>query len=125
MKTKLLILIPCLLGFSITAKSEEITSENGPQLKEFYTRFPKSDANKNGILTIDEMYDYLDKKIKNGASSEKKGKFISWIYLKEILEKSPESDLNKDGVLTKVELLEFVKRQKEQHANNQATVAEA
>ncbi|MDF1812280.1 MAG: hypothetical protein P1V20_08700 [Verrucomicrobiales bacterium] len=125
MKCKLLSVVLFSIGYFDSATAEEITSENGDKLKEFYTRFPKSDANKNGILTLDEMYNYLDKKIKDGATSELKGKkFVSRIYLKEILEKTPASDLNQDGILTKEELLQFVKSQKEA-AERKTSVAEA
>lgn len=90
----------------------EITSETGSNMKEFFEKFPKSDLDQNGVLTLDEMYQYLDAKIDDGSSSDMRGKIISRTYLKRILKKSPEADLNQDGVLTKTELLEFVKLQK-------------
>ena len=102
-----------MLGMVFTLGAEEVTSENGPRLKEFYAKFPKSDLDKNGILTLDEMHDYLDKKIEDGSRSDDKGKnLISRIYLKKLLKRSPDTDLNKDGVLTKEELLTFVKQNK-------------
>lgn len=114
MKFKPLLTILCAIGFTSAAYSQEATSQDSDRMQEFLARFPKSDLNSNGVLTLDEMHDYLDKKIKDGATSTVKGKkLISRIYLREILEKTPASDLNKDGVLTKEELLRFVKMQKE------------
>ena len=120
MTHKLLILIPCAVGFIFSANAQEgtdvtkvteVTSENGPRVKAFYEKFPKSDLNKDGILTMTEMYDFLDAKLDAGARSDNKGtSFIDRIYLKLILKKSPDTDLDGDGVLTKQELLEFVKQ---------------
>ncbi len=82
----------------------EITSENGPRLREFLERFPRSDLDQDGVLTLPEMHDYLDEKIKDGADSSDN------IRLKLIHRKTPEADLDSNGVLTKEELLAFVKR---------------
>ena len=105
------------MGFNFAIQAEEVTevkevtSENGPRVKAFYQKFPKSDLNKDGILTMTEMYDFLDARLDPGARSDNKGtNFIDRIYLKLILRKSPDTDLDGDGVLTKQELLEFVKQ---------------
>jgi len=123
-KPLIIFLLTSLLNNAwIGAQAEEYTSENGDRLKRFYERFPKADLDKNGVMTLDEMHDYLDSKIKDGATSEKgankkqrrKGSFknlSSRVYLTVFLQESPETDLNKDGILTKVELLEFVKLKK-------------
>jgi hypothetical protein len=122
MKHKLLSIIPCLLGVSICLADEEVTSANGgDRLKSFYERFEKSDLNGDKILTVDEMHDYLNDKIKDGATSDKakppgaKGSFknlSSRVYLAIFLQESPNTDLNQDGILTKEELLTYVKMQR-------------
>jgi len=122
MKYKLLSIIPCLLGITLCHADEEVTSANGgDRLKSFYERFEKSDLNGDKILTVDEMHDYLDAKIKDGTTSDKakapgtKGSFknlTSRVYLAIFLEESPNTDLNKDGILTKDELLTYVKMQR-------------
>ncbi len=122
MKHKLLFIVPCLLGSVFCHADEEVTSANGgDRLKGFYERFDKSDLNGDKVLTVDEMHDYLDAKIKDGATSDKakppgaKGSFknlTSRVYLAIFLQESPNTDLNKDGILTKDELLTYVKMQR-------------
>ena len=82
-----------------------------------------SDLNGDGILTVDEMHEFLDTNIRDGSVSEKtkgqgggiRGRFKglkSRVILGMFLEESPESDLNRDGVLTKEELLSYVLSQR-------------
>lgn len=103
---------------------EEVTSANGgDRLKGFLEKFEKSDNNKDGVLTVDEMHDFLDKKIKNGSKSDpnptktvnlKKLKGLkSRAYLNAFyIETEGGADTNKDGTLTKAELLAYVLSQR-------------
>lgn len=134
MKHKLLLLsiIPCLLGFvfsssandsKIAAGTEVNSSNGGDRLKSFYERFEKSDLNKDGILTVDEMHSFLDKQIKKGTVSDPKP--TKTVNLKKIrgvksraylnafyIETKGGCDTDGNGVLTKMELLDYVMSQK-------------
>ena len=81
----------------------DANSENNSRIKEFYTNFPGSDANKDKVLTLTEMREFILKKVKSSATSE------NYAPLKRMLKKAPESDLNKDGTLTKTELIKFLR----------------
>jgi len=127
MKNRLLFLASCLLCFSMCLGDEEVTSANGSdRLLEFYERFPSADTNGDGVLTVDEMHDFLKATISDGSTSQKgeketgkesiKGavsKIKSRVFLAKLLEKSPDADNNpKDGVLTKQEILDYVLSQR-------------
>ena len=90
------------LGSSVILHAET-NSENNPRVKEFYSNFPGSDANKDRVLTLTEMREFILKKVKSSATSE------NYAPLKRMLKKAPDSDLNKDGVLTKTELIKFLR----------------
>lgn len=121
---RLFILSLSLLGCGTVFGLEEVTSANGGErLKTFLERAEISDLNGDGVLTVDEMHEFLDTNIKDGSISEKtkvrgsglRGRFKglkSRVILGMFLEESPESDTNGDGVLTKEELLSYVLSQR-------------
>ena len=120
---KTLLVLSILLGMFTCYSQEEVTSANGGErLASFLERFEKSDLNGDGVLTVDEMHDFLDSKIKDGAKSVKTKRqegekrslknLSSRVYLAIFLKESPNTDLNKDGVLTKEELLTYIKAQR-------------
>ena len=132
MKHKLLIIIPCLLGFVLCSTAQEVkgapgeevnSSNGGDRLKSFHERFEKSDLNADGKLTVDEMHAYLNKQIKDGSKSDlnpsktvnlKKLKGLkSRAYLNAFfIETKGSADVSGDGVLTKAELLKYVLSQR-------------
>lgn len=121
---RFIILSLSLLSCGTVFALEEVTSANGGErLKVFLERAEMSDLNGDGVLTVDEMYEFLDTNIKDGSVSEKtrgkgggiRGRFKglkSRVILGMFLEESPESDINGDGVLTKEELLSYVLSQR-------------
>lgn len=127
MKHKLIISFTCLLGsifcYGTDKKGlpgEEVNSSNGgDRLLAFYERFEKSDLDSDGKLTVDEMHDFLNKVIKEGAQSDptptktvslKKLKGLkSRAYLNALyIETNGKADTSGDGILTKAELLKYV-----------------
>ena len=90
------------IGSSVLLHAET-NSQNNSRVKEFYSNFPRSDANKDKVLTLTEMRAFILKKVKSSATSE------NYPPLKRMLKKAPESDLNKDGTLTKTELIKFLR----------------
>lgn len=120
---KTLLVILFFPGIFTCFGQEEVTSANGGErLKSFLERFEKSDLNGDGVLTVDEMHDFLDSKIKDGAQSTKTKRqtgekrslknLSSRVYLAIFLKESPKTDLNQDGILTKAELLTYIKAQR-------------
>lgn len=88
---------------AFTIANAELNSKNNPKLAKVYKAFPKSDLNGDKTLTISELRGFVDKKIKDGATSSKN------IYLKRLLKEEKDADKNSDGVLTKSELLAHLK----------------
>ncbi len=91
------------ISFSSMVETRAATSKSDSKIREFYQRYPRSDTNRDGVLTIAEMRNYINKWTPAGMTSK------SYPPLRLALSKSPASDLNKDGVLTKSELLRYLK----------------
>ncbi|MDF1814853.1 MAG: hypothetical protein P1V20_21800 [Verrucomicrobiales bacterium] len=81
------------------SRAAELSSENNYKLKAVYDALPKTDGNRDGILTLGELRSYVEMKFKDHATSR------SNFYLGKFLKNEPESDQNHDGILTKSELL--------------------
>ncbi|MDF1753779.1 MAG: hypothetical protein P1U89_13445 [Verrucomicrobiales bacterium] len=94
-----MIILTIFLGFATGAIATEITSENHYKLKAVYEALPKTDGNHDGILTLVELREYVERKFNDRATSR------SNFYLSKFLKNEPEADKNHDGVLTKPELL--------------------
>ena len=98
------ILLLCAIAISSSGiLHADATSANNPKMKEFYSTFPGSDANKDKVLTVPEMRSFLIQKLKSDATSENS------LHLKKVLKKEPTTDLNKDGKLTKTELIKYLR----------------
>ena len=99
-----IVFIFCALALASPALIHaEADSENNKRVKEFYTNFPGSDANRDKVLTLTEMREFILKKVKSSATSE------NYAPLKRMLKPAPDYDLNKAGVLTKTELIKFLR----------------
>lgn len=67
---RLLFLLPL---FSATFGYAQLTSENNDRLREGLKKYPAADANKDGVLTLDEARAYLAKNKKSDVVKPKKG----------------------------------------------------
>ncbi|MBM82966.1 MAG: esterase [Planctomycetaceae bacterium] len=65
--------ILCLLTTFVAASAfaQELTSENDERFKKFLERFPKSDLNKDGVLTRDEVRKFNQERRKNQPTRER------------------------------------------------------
>ena len=100
---RLLFPLLIVLAFGCGLAHAETSSANNSKVKEFYSNFPESDANKDGVLTITEMRSFIMSKVRSSATSK------NYPPLRRLLKKAPESDLNRDGVLTKTELIKYLR----------------
>lgn len=73
MRSSALFMIPLLVAQSLTAPGQGITSENNGRLRDGLHKFPEADANKDGILTLEEGRAFLAKSKKAGAGTPPKG----------------------------------------------------
>lgn len=90
-----------MVGVSATAAP---TSKSNSKVRKFLNLYPKSDANKDGVLTTSEMQSYLLRNIRSSATSQNSAS------VKRFLSNAPASDLNRDGVLKKSEMISYLGR---------------
>lgn len=72
MRSSALFMIPLLVAQSLTAPGQDITSENNGRLRDGLRQFPEADANKDGILTLEEGRAFLAKSRKPAAKQSGK-----------------------------------------------------
>lgn len=68
--TNIQLCLICMLGLCLSVQAQ--TSEDNPRLKKAMERFPDADADKDGVLTMEEARAYKDK-MRGGEKGKKRG----------------------------------------------------
>ena len=73
---KLSLISSILLCFFIQISiGQERTSENEPRIKTYFQNFPKSDSNKDGVLSLQELLSHMRKMREGNKNSESEDQF--------------------------------------------------
>ena len=89
----------------ITAQEkQDRQADTKAKLGEYLKRFPDSDANGDGILTLDEFKVFQQRRLPGQDMQSR---------LREALRRFPQADANKDGSLTLEEFRDFQKRRRD------------